>query len=281
LIEVLDADATIDKLDTVFGEMAKKVEPRDVFVFFLAGHGKTMDGRYYFLPRDFRYEDSDSIIKKGVDQDRFQAWFARIPARKSILLYDTCESGSLTGERLTMRGIEQVTALEKMTRAMGRTVLSASTEVTPALEGYKGHGVFTYALLEGLGAADADSNGLIEVTELASYIDQRVPDLSFQAFKWRQVPQMKIMGSNFPLAAKTAVLGVEAPPSVTIPSKPTHVVIVRSPVHEAPGADSTTVLQLAPGAQVVLVETANGWMLIARDGKKLGYVEEKALLRLQ
>jgi hypothetical protein len=66
--------------------------------------------------------------------------------------------------------------------------------------------VFTYALLEGIGAGDADSNGLIEVTELASYVDRRVPDLSFEAFKQRQVPQMKIVGSNFPLAAKTAVL---------------------------------------------------------------------------
>jgi hypothetical protein len=39
-------------------------------------------------------------------------------------------------------------------------------------------------------------------------------------------------------------------------------------------------VQLSPGQQVVLVETANGWVLIARDGKKLGYVEEKALARL-
>jgi WD40 repeat protein len=278
---VLDANATIDSLDRVLAEMARKVAPRDVFLFFLAGHGKTVDGRYYFLPRDFRYEGEDSIVRKGVDQDRLQAWFARIPARKSILLFDTCESGSLTAERMAQRGIERVTALEKMTRAMGRTVLSASTDDTPALEGYRGHGVFTYALLEGIGAADADSNGLIEVTELAGYVDQRVPDLSYEAFKYRQVPQMKIVGSNFPLAAKTLVLGTEAPSTMAIPSKPTHVVIAPSPVHEAPGADSTTLQQLAPGAQVVLVETVNGWTLIARDGKKLGYVEEKALLRLQ
>ena len=92
---------------------------------------------------------------------------------------------------------------------------------------------------------------------------------------------MKIMGSNFPLAAKTAVLGIEAPAAAAIPTKPTHVVIVPSPVHEAPGADSTTLQQLVPGAQVVLIETANGWTLVARDGKKLGYVEEKALARLQ
>jgi hypothetical protein len=32
-----------------------------------------------FLPRDFRYEGEDAIEMAGMDQDKFQAWFARIP----------------------------------------------------------------------------------------------------------------------------------------------------------------------------------------------------------
>ena len=51
----------------------------------MPGHGKTVDGRYHFLPQNFRYEDESSIVKRGIDQERFQAWFAKIPARKSIL----------------------------------------------------------------------------------------------------------------------------------------------------------------------------------------------------
>src|SRR5262249_28066451 len=94
---VLDQDVTIANLDKTFDEIGKKARPRDVFVFFIAGHGKTKNGKYYFLPRDFRYEDDTSIEKAGMDQDKLQAWLAKIPARKSILLYDTCESGSLTG----------------------------------------------------------------------------------------------------------------------------------------------------------------------------------------
>jgi hypothetical protein len=97
--------------------------------------------------------------------------------------------------------------------------------------------VFTYALLEGIGAADANNNGLIEVTELAGWIDQRVPDLSYEAFKQRQVPQMKIVGSNFPLASKTAVLGPGgAAPPAAISSKPTHALTRAADVFAAPGA---------------------------------------------
>ena len=79
-------------------------------------------------------------------------------------------SGNLTGDpRVQQRGIERVAALEKMTRAMGRTVLSASSDDAPALEGYRGHGVFTYALLDvHVRKTDTNNNGLIEVTELAA-----------------------------------------------------------------------------------------------------------------
>lgn len=282
---VLDDKVTVDNLDQVFTDLGKKVHPRDVFVFFLAGHGKTVDGRYHFLPQNFRYEDETSIVKRGIDQERFQAWFAKIPARKSILLYDTCESGSLTGDRVQQRGIERVAALEKMTRAMGRTVLSASSDDAPALEGYRGHGVFTYALLDGLQAADTNGNGLIEVTELAAFVDQKVPDLSYQAFKMRQIPQMKIVGSSFPVVSKTSVLQVSdaATKSEPVPTKPTHVVVSSSPVdvYVAAARGGAAVQQLAPGTTVTLIEGVNGWQLIAKDGKKIGYVEDTALLKLQ
>jgi uncharacterized caspase-like protein len=282
---VLDGEVTTNNLDKVFAAVAQNVRPRDVFVFFLAGHGKTVDGKYYFLPQDFRYEGEDSIVKRGVDQDRFQAWFARIAARKSILLYDTCESGSLTGDRVAQRGIERVAALDKMTRAMGRTVLSASTEDAPALEGYRGHGVFTYAVLDALNAADDNGNGLIEVTELASHIDQKVPDLSYEAFKLRQVPQMKIVGSNFPLASRFAALSgvpVQATPAAAaIPTRPTHVVITPTTVRQTAAAAGAAVTELQVGTLVTLVQVDGQWVIIARDGKRVGYVEERVLARVQ
>ena len=46
-----------------------------------------------------------------------------------------------------------------------------------AYENYKGHGVFTYALMEALHKGDTNGNGKIEVTELAAHIEKRVPEL--------------------------------------------------------------------------------------------------------
>lgn len=283
---VLDKDVTLTNLDKIFAEMSQKVQPRDVFVFFLAGHGKTKNGRYYFLPRDFRYQDDNSIEKAGMGQDKFQAWFASIPARKSLLLYDTCESGSLTGANARGSDIdERMGALNRMARATGRTFLTATTDDAPALEGFRGHGVFTYALLDALDHADINKNGLIEVSELADYIDQKVPDYSFEAFKLRQIPQRSIVGNNFALANKAQVLAEKSPPSkadaATISPKPTHVVVALVEVRNAANNTAASVLQLKPGTQVRLLETANGWVLIARDGQKLGYVTENAIAGLQ
>ena len=279
---VEDADVTVANLDKVFGALAQQVHARDTFVFFLAGHGKTVNGRYYFVPQDFHYEGEESIVKNGVDQDRLQAWFAQIPARRSVLLFDTCESGSLTGERVAQRGLERITALDRMTQAMGRTVLSASTEDAPALEGYHGHGVFTYVVLDGLGAADTNGDGTIEVTELASFVDQKVPELSFEAFKQRQVPQMKIVGSNFALSNKIAVLPAEDQAvGEGVPSKPSHVVIAPADVFATAGGKGTVVANLAPGNAVAVVKAEQGWVLVAKEGKLLGYVAQEDLAPLQ
>jgi uncharacterized caspase-like protein len=246
---VLDEDATVAHLDQVFADLGKRVASGDVFVFFLAGHGKTTDGRYYFLPQDFHYRDEGSIEKDGVNQDRLQRWFAQNPAKKSILLFDTCDSGSLTGANVAARGVGELEAVQRLIWATGRTTLTASTDDAPALEGYRGHGVFTYALLKGFAETEVDKDGLIEVTGLAQYIDSAVPEISEAAFKLRQVPQMSIVGSDFPLATRIDVVGDTppvAPNSSAIPSKPTHVVIAPTDVFAgASGAPSSHICRQA------------------------------------
>lgn len=277
VVSLLDRDATRDKLDKAFGDISRQARPQDVFIFFLAGHGKTVDGRYYFIPQEFRYRDKDSIATGGIGQDQLQQWLARVPAKKSIFISDTCESGSLTNES-SSRGLEKVAALERLTNAMGRTVLSASTDDAPALEGYNGHGVFTYALLQGIGAADANSDGAIDVTELAAYVDAQVPEISQKAFNQRQVPQMRIVGSNFPLLGRYQAK-LEGSATASIPTKPTHVAIQTAEVVVSPGG--SVVDKLSPGMQIIVIEIAGGWANVARGGKRLGYVPSSVLAPLQ
>ncbi len=61
--------------------------------------------------------------------------------------------------------------------AIRRPVLTAAASGKPALEGYKGHGVFTYALMEALHKGDSNNNSAIELTELVAHAEKRTPEL--------------------------------------------------------------------------------------------------------
>lgn len=280
---LLDGEVTAAGLEAAFARLSQAVRPQDVFVFFLAGHGKTMEGEYFYLPQDFRFAGGDPVRELGLGQDRLQEWVARIAARKSVLIFDTCESGSLTlaGLRGVDAALAQSAAVARLTRATGRTILSAATDTEPALEGYRGHGVLTYALLDGFDAADANGNGTIEVTELAAFVDAQVPDISARAFGFRQVPQMSIRGSDFPVARQLRVLAGGEAAAPRYPGTVTHVAAGGTVVYDAPGGKP--VMEVPAGAffGVHLIAEEDGWSHVAREGLALGHVRSEALMRLQ
>ncbi len=278
VVTLLDADVTEPKLAAAFAEMGRKVQTQDVFLFFLAGHGKTVEGKYYFIPQDFRFDGDDPFRAHGIDQDRWQEWAAGVKAKKSVMIYDTCESGSLTGTRSVDAAMAQSAAVERLTRAMGRTILSASTDDAPALEGYRGHGVMTWAMLDAMGAADTNGNATIEVTELANYLDLKVPEISAAVFGLRQVPQMSIKGSDFALGAQVAVLG-DAPES--FPATLTHVVAGGTSVLDGPGGAEVQQIPQGVFFGVFKAEEKDGFARIAKDGAALGWVPLATLTPLQ
>ncbi len=71
-----------------------------------------------------------------------------------------------------------------------------------ALEGYQGHGVFSFVLLEGLkGEADrqGNRNRRVSVTELAEYLGEEVPRITQMLWGYEQFPTRELSGRSFPL----------------------------------------------------------------------------------
>jgi WD40 repeat protein len=279
---VLNVDVSAANLDRIFVDLKGKVQAEDVFVFFLSGHGKTEGGKFYYIPQDFRYNGTQSIVQNAISHDKLKGWLGQILAQKSVLLFDACESGALIQGQIAMRGLEDKTALDHLVRATGATVLTATTDDKPAAEGYYGHGVFTYALLSAFANADANGDGFIDVQELASYVFAKVPALTDAAWGIKQSPQFNVVGSIYPLVAKTSLLpAAVASPAAAIPAVSTHVVIAASTVRQSASATSGAIIDLKPGTQVRLMEISGAWILVARDGKKLGYIDAKSVAGLQ
>jgi len=143
--------------------------PEDTVILFVAGHGVMQDDDYFFLPREARITDQERLdVDTAIRWSAFQDALARSAGRR-ILLVDTCHSSNAFNPRLIKDAADQDIVV--ITSTDGETLAQEH-------ERY-GHGVFTYALLEGLsGKADTFKDGRVTITELHTYLTNRVESLT-------------------------------------------------------------------------------------------------------
>jgi len=181
----------------------QSLNPDDLFVFYVASHGTVDDGEYFLITSNVGSTRTERLKTDAIGQSVFKELIGNIPATKKLIIIDTCNAGAL-GEAIQVamltRGMSEDTAMKILSRAVGSTILSASTSIQEALEGYQGHGLFTYVLAEGLkGKADKGKTGYVKTTELADYVDNEVPTLAEKVFKKAQYPTISISGQTFPI----------------------------------------------------------------------------------
>lgn len=175
----------------------RSLNPDDLFVFYVASHGTVDDGEYFLITSNVGPLSTDKLKSDALRQNELKELIANIPTTKKVIVLDTCNSGALSDVMLT-RGMSEDTAIKILSRAVGSTILSASTSSQEALEGYKGHGLFTFVLSEGLsGKADKGKSGFIKTTDLADYVESEVPEIAEKIFKRAQYPTKTISGQGF------------------------------------------------------------------------------------
>ena len=198
-----DAEVTKEGLEQKFKELSSIVTADDVFVFFVSGHGTAYDdGDYYFIPVNFRYTNKTDIPLNAISKSDLTKNLSLIKAGKTLMMLDTCNSGAFFADS-NKRGMGDKGIFERLSRATGHAILAAASDSQSAMEGYNGHGVFTYVLLDGLaGNADSDGDGFVTLTELSSYVENQVPELSYEKWGYEQVPQKELRRQDFPIAEK-------------------------------------------------------------------------------
>lgn len=195
-----DKDVTKQNLVKKFNDLSNKVSPDDVFVFFISGHGTTYnDGDYYFIPYDYLGTRADSLVTDAVSKNDLLKNLSLVKAKKSLVLLDTCSSGAFASDK-GQRGMTEKTAIDRLANATGQAVIAACSDNQFAMEGYNGHGLFTYVLLDAMkGGADRNNDGFISMQELSSYIGGEVISRSEEKWGYAQVPYSSLTASEFPL----------------------------------------------------------------------------------
>jgi WD40 repeat protein/uncharacterized caspase-like protein len=182
----------------------------DQAIVYLAGHGVLHRGRYYFLPSDY---DASAPEKTGIPYDQLEELLDGIPARRRLMLLDTCHAGEAEPETegappvsehvkvvrgargfmpVAPGGPSSVASKAASTsvlgdlfadlrRGTGAVVIAAAGSAEFALEGARwNNGVFTATTIEALrtDAADGNHDGVTRASELQHYVSDTVRRLT-------------------------------------------------------------------------------------------------------
>lgn len=193
----------------------QKTEVDDQVVLFFAGHGRLYNKNdYYFVTHDM---NSALPVERGLFYEDIESLLYATPARKKLLLIDTCHSGEVTEyyETTLLPNTEEPGAPDTRSGTLtqfrsakigypfllqdvfvdlqfssGAMVFSGSGGLEKAQERKEWkNGAFTRAILQGVTSNRADFNkdGIISVSELRNYVVNDVRALTGEA----QVPTMR------------------------------------------------------------------------------------------
>jgi ABC-type branched-subunit amino acid transport system substrate-binding protein len=165
-------------LEEWFDKSFLKLAEGDNFWFFFAGHGFEIDNKDYLVPID-----GNTSARTGIEVNYIRERLINCGSANVILIIDACRSGGdnpSTGARGNESGIgnqEQQGVF---------TIYACSRKKTSYEIDELEHGVFTYALLEGL--KSCEGNRSLTAKELEEYLKSRVPQLCSEYKKPNQLP---------------------------------------------------------------------------------------------
>ena len=188
---VYDRDATLTRIKVEFEKLAKQVKPDDVFVLFLAGHGQLRSGKDYV----FLLPSNPTEPGRELTGETIRKLLTTIKAKDLLVMLDTCHAGAFS-----LLDLES-SLNRSIYHGASRSYLAAATSRQIAMEGYKGHGIFSYAVLDALNkASDGNEDGKIDVDELAMHVLNTVPKIARTVFKQKQDAVRGLQGNRFAIA---------------------------------------------------------------------------------
>jgi tetratricopeptide (TPR) repeat protein len=233
--------ATVAAIRNAVGTLLKsKAGKKDTVLLFLAAHGTSDGSDGYILATDSDPQDlKDTALAMSEVQDLFQKELRDVG--RVVLYVDVCHAGAIGSLKGHNKINDIVYDITEENEIFG---MLASRKDQLAHEGpqYGGHGVFSLYLVDALnGAADLDKKGVVNASQVAVYVEDRVG----KATQWKQIP--KEIGN----AGQQTILVDASKPGIDISQ-------IVGPVTEASRRADPQIVRSMPGTSRALPQTDTG-----------------------
>ena len=206
-----NSEATVEGIKTAINDIARDSREEDLVVLYFSSHGTSAD-------RDIATEKGQSgyIVAYNTDinnlyatafsmEDMAKAVDTRIKAQRVVALMDTCYSGDairkVEGGKALEIGIPE-RSIVSIAQGKGRVVISSSknTERSWESETYQ-NSYFMHFIIDGM----KSKSGLLDVTDLFTFLQNKVPTAVMSEKKAPQHPIMWPEGRRVSIVIGTAV----------------------------------------------------------------------------
>lgn len=196
---ISDEKANSAGIKNALNQIKQEAKPKDVFIFYYAGHGYIHpDSKEFYLVGSDVTDAGQSLLQNGIPAKTLQDFAVDILAQKQVFILDACQSAGAY-EKMMRHDGEQQKSLAVVSRSTGTHWIAASGSTETAKEfGQLGHGAFTYVLLQAL-QGQASANKMITVNGLKNFLQVRVPELVKRYGGNSQVPSSYGVGNDFPV----------------------------------------------------------------------------------
>ena len=189
-----DKEATKVNIQNQISLLANKIKPADSFVLFVAGHGVLLQNQYFMLTQDFNGTINDNSM---ISSNEIVEASKQIKSLSQLFIFDTCHAG---GVDYIVSGLYDA-RMSVLAKKMRLHIYASANDKQTAMDGYKGNGLFTYTLLNGLNsnsAADKNKDGKVSVVGLGGYSKKMTSDIS-KEIGHSQTPLIINFGKDYPL----------------------------------------------------------------------------------
>jgi len=191
---LIDKDATKTNILNKINEISRKIKPFDSFILFVAGHGILLQNQYYMLTSEYDGNINENTM---ISSNEIVEMSKKIKSLSQLFIFDTCHAG---GVDYIVSGLYDA-RMSVLAKKMGLHIYASANDKQAAMDGYKGNGLFTYVLLNGLNnnkEADKNKDGKVTVVGLGEYSKKMTTEISKEVGH-SQTPLIINFGKDSPI----------------------------------------------------------------------------------